>query len=576
MHVSTSRRKMPDGTTCQCHLLRETCTDPRGRVRKRTLTRLSPPDDRAVALIRGHLAGRTFVTAEQAFSIVHSRIHGPVQAVLRAFELLEIPRLISSTPSRERDPACAMIAARIIRPQTRLATTRWWNTTTLAGHYGVADAEVDEPYAAMDWLVKRRNRIQGRPARRLPADGDTVLYDLTPTGFEGRACALARFGYSRDRRRGKPRLNFGLLCDRLGRPVSISVHPGNVSDSQTLMAGMRRLQQQFALSRVVPAGDRGMIAQAHVEALRAHPGLHWITAIRSGTIRRLQRNGFIDPDDRTSLVEPAHPDLPGERLPVCRNAALARRRARVREALLQATEEQLGKVRDSVLRNTLREASEIGIRVGECIRRHRMKKHFIPDISDRSFPFRRNEASILEEQHPDGIYVIRTSLPEPQMSAADCVRGYQSPCHVERAFRTLETTDLQVRPIHHRLEDRVVGHLFICMPADHVEWHMREAWRLPALADTGPRDEASRHDPVAPAGRSRSAERKAQTGLLEDGTAAHSFRTLMQNLGTLVQNRCRLEGTPVKFGMCTRPDAWQENALALLDRIGDLRRKVPG
>ncbi|MCY4148878.1 MAG: IS1634 family transposase [Gammaproteobacteria bacterium] len=565
---------MSNGKTCQCHLLRETHVDQQGKVQKRTLTRLSPLDDQAIALIRGYLAGQAFATADQSFHIRNSRTHGPVLAVLRAFERLEIPRLISSTASRERDLACAMIAARLIRPQTRLATTRWWNATTLAEHHGVADAEVDELYGAMDWLVRRQNRIQGKLARRLLADGDMVLHDLTSTWLEGSTCTLAQFGYSRDRKRGKPQLNPGLLCDRLGRPVSLSVHPGNVSDSQTLMAEMRRLQHRFSLSRVILVGDRGMIAQAHVDALRAHPDWHWITALRSSTIRKLQRSGLIDPDDRTSLVELTHPGFPGERLFVCRNEALAQRRGRVREELLQATEERLGKVRDSVLRNRLQEASEIGLRVGKCIHRHRMKKHFVLDISERFFSFERNERSILEEQHLDGICVIRTSLPEPQMSAADCVRGYKSLCHVERAFRTLKTTDLHVRPIHHRLEDRVTGHLFLCMLAYYVEWHMREAWRPLAFADTELRGEASRRDPVAPADRSRSARRKVHAQLLEDGTVVHSFATLMQNLGTLMQNRCRIEDAAVEFDLSTEPSELQEKALSLLDDIENLRSRA--
>ncbi|MDE0715322.1 MAG: IS1634 family transposase, partial [Gammaproteobacteria bacterium] len=501
MHVSTTTRKMDNGTTYRCHLLRETYVDRHGKVQKRTLTRLSPLDDGAIELLRGYLAGKAFATAGQAFRITGSRTHGPVPAVLRAMELLEIPRLISSTASRERDLACAMIAARIIRPQSRLATVRWWGTTTLAEHYGVEDAGADELYRAMDWLVGRRNRIQGKLARRLLANGDTVLYDLTSTWFEGSTCPLARFGYSRDRKRGRLQLNFGLLCDRLGRPVSVSVHPGNVSDAQTLPAEMVRLRRQFRLSRVILAGDRGMIARAHLDALREHPGLHWITAIRSRTIRKLQRGGFLDPGDRRSLVELTHPEFPGERLLVCRNAPLARRRARVREELLEATEARLGEVRDSVSRGTLQGAAEIGLRTGACINRHGMKKHFMLDITDQSFSFRRNRASILEEQHLDGIYVIRTSLPKEQMDADDCVRGYKSLCNVERAFRTLKTTGLHVRPIHHRLEDRVTGHLFICMLAYYVEWHMREAWRPLTFADAELREAAPGRDPVAPAGR---------------------------------------------------------------------------
>ncbi len=572
MHVSITSTTIR-GKSYHYKLLRETYVDPQGKVQKRTLASLNALDDRAIELLRGHLAGQTFVTADQAFRIDSSRIHGPVLAVLRAFEHLGIPRLISSTASRQRDLVCAMIAARIIQPHAKLATTRWWNTTTLAEHYAVADAEVEELYEAMDWLFRRQHRIQGKLAKRLLADADLVLYDLTSTWFEGATCDLARFGYSRDRKRGRQQLNLGLLCDRLGRPVSVSVHPGNVSDAKTLMDEVRRLKQQFSLERVVLVGDRGMMVQAHIDALRRHHHFDWITAIRSGTIRKLQRGGFIDPDDRASLVEMTHPDFPGERLLVCRNAALARRRAHRREELLQATESALGEIRDAVGRNTLQGADRIGIRVGERISRHRMKKHFTCEITDRSFTFRRNRQSILAEQALDGLYVIRTSLSKRQASAADCVRGYKSLCAVERAFRTLKTTHLQVHPIHHRLTDRVIAHLFLCMLAYHVEWHMREAWRPITFADTELRDEAPGGDPVAPARRSASAERKAHTGLLEDGTAAHSFDTLMQYLATITRNRCRVEGTGVTFDTTTQPDSLQDTALSLLDDIRKLARK---
>ncbi len=574
MHVSTTKTTA-NGKTYHCHLLRESYIDHNGKVQKRTLTKLSPLDDQAIDLIRRHLDGQTLVTVDQTFRINRSRSHGPVLAVLRAFELLDIPRLISSTASRERDLVCALIAGRIIQPHTKLATTRWWHTSTLAEHYAVTDAEVDELYAAMDWLSKRQNRIQGKLARRLLADGDTVLYDLSSTWFEGTGCALAQFGCSRDRKRGKLQLNFGLLCDRLGRPVSISVHPGNVSDSQTLMAEMRRLQQQFSLSRVVLVGDRGMIAQAHVDALRKHADFGWITALKSSTIRRLQRDRCLHPDDHRNRIELTHPEFPGERLLVCHNRPLARRRAQVREDLLQATEALLEQVRTAVLEHSLQGAAAIGLRVGNCINRHKMKKHFLLDITDQSFSFQRNPTSILEEQQLDGIYVIRTSLTGQQMSAEDCIRGYKSSCSVERAFRTLKTTHLRVRPIHHRLEDRVRSHLFICMLACHVEWHMREAWRPLTLADTELRDEAPKRDPVAPARRSRSAENKAQTRLLEEGTVVHGFDTLMQHLGTLMQNQCQVPGTPVTFDMNTQANTLQQSALSLLDQIKDLRMRLP-
>ncbi len=573
MHISTTT-SVYKGKTHRCHLLRETYIDENGKRQKNTIANLTRLGDSGVALLKAHLAGKALIEPSEAFSITESRIHGPVMAVEKAFEMLELPQLVSSTASRERDLVLAMIAARIIRPNTKLATVRWWNTTTIGERFAVSDAEVDELYAAMDWLMDRKNRIQGKLAKRLLEAGDLVLYDLSSSYFEGSCCALARFGYSRDRKRGKMQVNYGLLCDRYGRPVSISVHPGNVADTATVTAELRRLHQRFSLSKVVLMGDRGMIARAQIEALRQYPDFAWITALKAQTIRKLMRDGVIDAEDTESLIELQHPQYPDERLVVCRNRALAERRAHKRESLLAATEAQLQQIRQAVEEKRLQGADQIGLKVGEQINRYRMKKHFICEIGDESFGFRRNHQKIEAEANLDGIYVIRTSVSNAEMSAPECVRGYKSLCQVERAFRTIKTMHLQVRPIHHRLADRVRAHLFICMLAYYVSWHMCEAWRPLTFADERLRADAQTRDPVAAAVRSDEALRKAATKTLPDGTAAHSFDTVMENLQTIAWNQCSAAGGDVEFDVVTRASAWQEKALAMLDEIEQLRTKV--
>ena len=551
-----------------------------GKVQKRTLANLSDLDDGAIALLRGHFRGRTFVDADAGFEIVRSRSHGAVAAVQAAFRELDFVRLIGSRPSRERDLVCAMVAARIIRPHTKLATTRWWHTSTLAEEFGVADAGVDELYAAMDWLLRRRNRIQGKLAKRLFREGGLVLYDLSSTYFEGRHCPLARFGYNRDGKKGKLQVNFGLLCDVRGRPAAVSVHRGDVGDTRTILPEVMRLRRRFGLSRVVLVGDRGMIVQTTVDALRRLDGMDWISALKGARVAKLVRDGELGRLDEINLFELIHPDFPGERLVACRNPRLSVHRAKTRQSLLETTEAELAKLRDSVAAGRLSGAADIGLRVGEVINRHKVKKHFRTEITDSSFDFARREDRIAAEAALDGIYVIRTSLPEADMAPEDCVRSYKALTRVERAFRVIKTMNLQVRPVHHRSADRVRAHIFLCMLAWHVEWHMREAWRPLLFSDTELGDDIRTRDPVAPARRSKSAERKAHSGMLDDGTPAHCFRTLIETLGTMTRNMCRVRSTDdrtpaVEFEVTAQADEKQQRALDLLKGIAELSRPAP-
>ena len=570
MHVAIIASKQ-GGKTYYSKLLRRSFRDESGKVQKKTLANLSSLSDETLALVRGSLAGKQYVEASDAFEILRSRKHGPVAAIAAAFDRLGMIELIGSEPCRERDLVCAMIAARIIRPHSKLATTRWWKDTTLGEMFGVDDAEVDELYAAMDWLGKRQNRIQGKLARRHFRDGGLVLFDLTSSYFEGTTCPLGRRGHNRDGKKGKLQVNFGLLCDVGGCPVSVSVYAGNIGDPKTLLPEVARLQKRFGLQRVAIVGDRGMIAQTRITELKKLDGVDWITALKSATIQKLIRTSSLDVArfDEVNLFEVLHPDYPGERLVACRNPRLAARRAHTRESLLKATEADLAVIRKSVDGGTL------GVRVGQAINRFRMKKHMNYEIGDTSFAFSRNAENIAREAaiRLDGIYVIRTSLPEQDMAADDCVRSYKALTRVERAFRSMKTVNLHVRPIYHRIAQRVRTHIFLCTLAYYVEWHIREVWRDRLFSDPELEEISRTRDPVAPAERSQRAKRKAE-GWLEDGSETHCFRTLIENLETITRNTCRIQrgqpGTnpaPETFDMDTTPTKSQTKAMELLETI---------
>ena len=568
-HVVTTTRKYKN-KVYSTHLLRRSYRED-GKVKNETLGNLSHLPDALVDLVRRSLQGETFVPLDQAFEVVDSRHHGAVQAVTAAMQRLGFASLLATKTSRERDLVCAMVAARIIAPHTKLATTRWWHTTTLAKDFSVADAVEDELYAAMDWLLSRQERIETKLAARHLAEDSLVLYDLSSSYFEGRTCPLAQRGYNRDGKKGKLQVNYGLLTDDRGCPVAVSVHEGNTADPQTLMPQIDRLRHDFKLAHVVMVGDRGMISQKAVDALRGQEGIGWITALKSGAIRKLVTQGEIQLGlfDECNLFEFTHPDFPGERLVACRNPELAARRAYKREDLLQATEKNLEKVRIMVQAGRLQGQDKIGVRVGKVVNQYSMAKHFTLAIRDNAFTFTRQAENIATEAAQDGIYVIRTSLPVERMDSADCVRHYKSLAQVERAFHTLKSVNLRIRPIHHRLETRVRAHIFLCMLAYYVEWHMRETWRELLFADTDQAAKTTR-DPVAPARRSAAALRKVNTRKLEDGTPAHSFRTLMDELSTIVRNTCRTPHSGLNghsFEVVTTANPKQRRALELIQKI---------
>lgn len=570
MHVSVIK-SVQNGKLYRSKLLRSSFRDDRGKVQKKTLANLSHLPDPAIDLLKAHLAGRSLVDPADAFQIRRSASHGPVLAVLETFRQLGFAQLVSSRPSPQRDLVCALVAARIIRPHSKLATARWWHSTSLPDYFDLADADAEQLYAALDWLLQRQHRIQGKLARRHFAAGGLVLLDLSSSYFEGSACPLAHFGYNRDGKKGKLQVNYGLLCEPHGRPVAVTVFEGNVGDPRIVMPTVRQLRKRFGLTRVVLVGDRGMLVQARLDEFRELDGIDWITALRSGTLRKLQRAGKLDRRDKSLFEIVEHPDYPDERLVACRNPRLAAQRSRTREALLQATEQLLAPIRASVAAGRPQGEAEIGLRVGAVINRYKVRKHFACQISDSSFEYRRQAHSIDHEAALDGVYVIRTSLAQGELSAADCVRSYKALTRVERAFRTLKTADLQVRPIHHRLTDRVRAHLFLCMLAYYVEWHMREAWRPLLFADEELGEGARRRDPVAAAEPSASAKRKKAERRAADGTPLHSFRTLLEDLQQVTRNVCWAQGPagtqPAEFELDTPLRAEHARALKLLKEI---------
>jgi transposase len=566
MHIDV----VPNRNSRPAYLLRESYRDGKN-VKKRTLANLSSLSEDQIAAFREILSGKKLAPVDTLFEIERSRAHGHVAAVRVAMSHLKIPALVSARPCPERDLVSAMITARIVAPHTKLATTRWWHTTTLAEDCGVTAATEDDLYAAMDWLLTHQGRIEKKLAARHLAEDSLVLYDLSSSYFEGHTCPLAKRGYSRDGKKGKLQVNYGLLTDARGCPVSVSVYEGNTADPQTLMPQINRLRNDFGLSQVVMVGDRGMISQKAVDVLREQEGIGGITALKTGAIRALIDQGQLQLGlfDEGNLFELTHSDYPGERLVACRNPELAALRAHKREDLLQATEKNLAKVRTMVQAGRLQGQDKIGVRVGKVVNQYKVAKHFTLDIQDNAFSFTRKVQSIAGEAALDGLYVIRTSLTTDRMDSADCVRQYKSLARVERAFRTLKSVDLRIRPIHHRLEARVRAHIFLCMLAYYVEWHMREAWRELMFADTDQMAKAKR-DPVAPAKRSASAERKASTQMLDDGTPAHSFNTLMDELSTIVRNTCRAPdaaGDTGSFHITTEPNTKQRQAIELLQSI---------
>ena len=571
MYITT----VPNRGSPPCILLRESFRQG-GTTRNRTLANLTHWPAHVVEGLRALLKGGKVVEGG-GFRIVRSLPHGHVAAVLGALRRLGLEPILSSHRSRQRDLVVALIVARVIEPSSKLAAARGLDEQTagssLGEVLGVAGADEDDLYAAMDWLLPRQGRIEDALAHRHLKDGTLVLYDVTSTYFEGRTCPLAQFGHSRDGKKDKPQIIFGLLCDVEGRPIAVEVFEGNVGDPTTVASQVRKIRERFKLARVVLVGDRGMLTEARIrEDLTPVEGLDWITALRAPAIAALVEAGRVNVSlfDQQDLAEVSWPDkYPGQRLIVCRNPALAAERARKREELLAATEKDLAALAAAVARprNPLRGADKIGLRLGKVIGRHKVGKHFHTEVKDDSFHYRRDVQAIAAEGALDGFYVIRTNVPAETLGAEQTVRAYKGLSKAERAFRSLKTVDLKVRPIHHHLADRVRAHVLLCMLAYYVEWHMRHALRPMLFDDEEPQaGEALRRSVVAPAQRSPAAAAKAADKQAADGTPVHSFQTLLQDLATICRNRIQpdVEGA-APFDKTTEPTVLQNKALTLLE-----------
>jgi transposase len=572
VHVVTTTRTYND-TVYKTHLLRRSYRED-GKVKNETVGNISHLPDSLVDLVRRSLQGESFAAITNQFEITRSVAQGHIHVVRLAMQRLGFDSLLSSRPCRERDLVAAMVVARIVAPHTKLATTRWWHTTTLAEDLGVADADEEQLYEAMDWLLLRQSLIEKKLVARHIDEHSLVLYDLSSSYFEGVCCPLAQRGHNRDGKKGKLQVNYGIATDRRGCPVALSVFEGSTSDSKTLMPQVEQIRSSFGIKKFVIVGDRGMISQKTIDTIKSTEslkGLDWISALKAAQISTLAKAGVLQLGlfDERNLFELTHPDFPGERLVACRNVELGKLRDHKRQSLLQATSKELEKVQRMVQRGKLKSKDQIGVRVGKIINKYKVAKHFSLDIQDGRFEFCILQEKVAAEAALDGIYVIRTGLPKDEMHADEAVRSYKMLSNVERAFRTIKTIDLKVRPIHHRLADRVRSHILLCMLAYYVEWHMREAWR-PVLFSDEDQDAKRTRDPVAPAKRSDAALEKVHTHTLDDGTPAHSFQTLMQLLSTIVRNTCRALGSDdvsATFQVVTTPSAEQRRAFDLIKAI---------
>ncbi len=560
MHVVTTRRQ-GKGKEYVAHLLRRSYREG-GKVRKETLANLSHLPDDLVELIRRRLRGEQFLPAADAFELERSLPHGHVACVLVMARQLGLARLLDRAPSAERDLAVAMICQRVLAPGSKLACTRQLAQSTLAEELDVEGADTDDLYAAMDWLLARQEAIEGRLARRHLQGGSLVLYDVSSSYLEGRCCPLARRGYSRDRRRGSLQVVYGLLCDREGRPVAVEVFDGSVHDDKTLLAQVEKLRRRFGLGRIVLVVDRGMVTEANLDAIRDEGGIAWISALKAPAVKKLARKQVIQPSlfDELNLGEVASDDYPGERLVVCRNPLVAAERRRTRDDLLEATEQLLAPIKARVDAGTLHGAAAIGLAVGAVANTRKVKKHFQLEIEDDRFTYQRKQEQIAAEAALDGIYVLRTSVPSEELTVGDIVRSYKQLAHAERAFRTLKGPELELRPIHHRLEARVRAHVFLCMLAYYLEWHLREAWAELLFDDERP---PLRADPVAKAERSPEAKRKAASKRTTRGEVCHSFPSLIAELALVVRDTNRITGTNATFEKVTRRNPLQARALQL-------------
>jgi transposase len=554
MYIET----VPNRNSPPAILLREGWREGK-RTLKRTLANISDWPDHKIETLRRLLRDETLVSPDDLFSTERTLPHGHVEAILGTICKLGLDSMISSTSCRERDLVVAMITERLIHPCSKLATTRNWHSTTLAEELSVQDADEDDLYEAMDWLIQRQQRIEKKLAKRHLADGCLVLYDVTSSYYEGHTCPLARRGHDRDGQKGLPIIVYGVLTNAEGCPVAVEVYPGNTGDPTTVADQVDKLRTRFELTRVVLVGDRGMLTQPQIDKIKKHPEMGWITALTSVAIRGLVEKGALQLSlfDEKNLVEIVSPDYPGERLVVCHNPLLEEDRGRTRRELLKATEKEFVKIEKQIARRTKKPLTEaeIAIKVGKVMGHYKMGKHYTHTIGAGSFQWKRREESIKQEAMLDGIYVIRTSEAKERLSTEDTVRSYKDLSQVERAFRCLKGLfDLLVRPIRHRTKIRVPAHIFLCLLAYYVEWHMRRALAPILFEDEELPEERKRRDPILPAKASDSAKQKKRSRQTADGLPVHSLETLMSELATRSRVTYRLKSKDLGLTVKQIPD----------------------
>ena len=564
MHVAKISRRHGD-REYESYLVRRSIREGR-RVRHETVANVSGLPEEAIEALRLALKGVALVPAGEAFEIVRARKHGHVEAVLAAARRLGVARLLDREPSRERDLCLAMIAGRVLEPGSKLACTRQLHACTLGEELGVSGAVHDDMYAAMDWLLERQSAIEQRLARRHLREGELALYDVSCSYFEGRTCPLARFGYDHGSgKRGRMQVEYGLLCDSDGRPVAIEAFEGSLKDAKTLLSQIKKLEQRFRLSRVIVVTDRGIGTKENVTLLSETAQFAFITALKAPQVRALVKEGALQLSmfDELNLAEIACEKLyPGQRLVVCRNPLVAEERARKRRALLAGTEKDLGQIKRRVEAGTLQGQAEIALAVGAVWNRYKVKKHFQVTITDDTLTYQRKEQQIAQEAELDGIYVIRSGRIDPeQLAAAGIVRAYKQLKEAEKGFGGMKGP-LEVRPIHHRLEDRVRAHLLICMLAEYVRWHLRHTWAELLFQDDNPR---SNTDPVAKATRSPAATRKAGRRGSAQHEPCHTIESLLDELENRTRNTIRVKDTEATFTKLSTPTELQARALELIN-----------
>jgi hypothetical protein len=576
VHLHTTRRYYKD-KVYETTLLRRSYREA-GKVKTETLGNLSHLPKETIELVRASLRGEIFVRADDAglgpdgFSIERSLLHGHVAACFAMAETLGLPEVIGPA-CRQRDIVMGLVVARATKPSSKLAATRLFADTTIGADLGLDEVATDELYGAMDWLYERQGAIEAALAARHLKAGSRVLYDLSSSWMEGTACPLVARGHSRDGKRGKPQIEYGLLTDPEGRPIAVEVFKGNTGDPSAFTNAVKAVRERFGLEEITFVGDRGMITKARVAALSKLPGASWITALRAPEIKALVSSGAIQTSlfDEANLAEISHPDYEGERLVVCRNPALADRRAHTRRALLDATEAALAKLRASVAAGRLKDHTKIALKAGRAVAKYNMAKHFELHVDQGQITWSRRQERIDQEAATDGIYVIRSPLPAETASPAELVGTYKSLAEVEADFRSWKASDLDLRPIFHWTEKRVRAHVLLCLLAGYLTWHLRRALAPLTFTDTERAPQPTRLDPVGEALASATARGKAATKRTEEGEPVQSYQSLLEHLKTLTRNTCRIAGTGITFDKLSEPTPIQRRVFELIGKPIPLR-----